>query len=266
MDPYIIRTINDVITDQVCTNDQNSTTTPITDTPTIDIPATDTPSTTDTACLYSSGVGDGLSLISRQNLCKGASGSEEPALLNSFSLTLQSNRNLVAFWSWKCKSTFGGPDTYENCSATCAPGLTYCTDTQVCSASCGGDKCSLVDGIQSQDDPIWVLTGCATPSIALSVTFDKPYADQTTSKCFVSWTTTTTPPALDDVNHTTCMLDGGQVPNNDSAREVLVGQHSLTCQTVVKGDDFPANPNAIVSSDPVTKNFKCSRVPVSGEN
>ncbi len=167
-----------------------------------------------------------------------------------------------SIYNWECTSS---TNTTEQCKASCALGLNYCADTNTCSSKCSnGDKCSL-PGIQTENSPIYALLGCGSPTLTLSVKFNKPYANDTTSKCSVAWSTVVKPSTLPD-NYTTCKLDGVLVADEVSDQSVSIGQHNLVCETKVKGDDFDTNPESFVTSGPVTKSFKCSRVPVSGEN
>ena len=170
--------------------------------------------------------------------------------------------NFPSIYSWLCTNS---NNTSEQCRAQCSRGLTYCADTNTCSSECSnGDRCS-IPGIQREDDPIYALLGCDDPTLTLSVKFNKPYANEITSKCSVNWTTTVTPSNIPP-NYTKCKLDGNDVANNTVGYPVSVGQHSLICETKIEGLDFATEPNAFVTSGPITKNFKCSRVPVSHEN
>ncbi len=267
-EPYIIKIINTVATNEPCVGDSTATSTATTTT-------TGEGGEGDTGgggnpgggganpvCNISS-VGNDQSLNESLNLCTTNGGK---SITNTFSLLGPSSMYPVASWNWKCKNTDGSFPAEVSCSARCAGGLNYCSKTKTCTASCDGDKCSTIPGDQKSDDPIYEFADCATPTLELAVKFDKPYADQATSKCSISWITTVNPLALATEDYTKCYLDGNiQVPISGS-RDILVGQHNLVCQTVVEGNDFSTNKNAVVSSSPITKNFKCSRVPVSGEN
>jgi hypothetical protein len=162
-------------------------------------------------------------------------------------------------WSWKCKNNI---NEQASCSAKCDYGLNYCADTKKCSRVCSdGDMCVDIAGVQKDDDPIYTLLGCDDIKLDLSVKFNKPYASETTSKCSVNWSVDVKPDGIPD-SYTKCTLDGKPVENNPvGERLVSVGQHKLVCETRVDGKDA----GAFVTSGVETKNFKCSRVPVSME-
>ncbi len=169
------------------------------------------------------------------------------------SLITQSNPSV---WSWVCKSS----TNERKCSARCKAGLNYCSDTGKCSTSCKGDMCPYIDGIQSEDNPVYKIAKCVKPKLTMKLTFDKPYASETTSKCSVNWVPRSN---LSDLSYTVCTLDGFGADNSVSEYPVTIGRHKLSCVTKVTDDE---NPSFSLSSDPYEINFKCDRVPNTTEN
>ena len=148
----------------------------------------------------------------------------------------------------------------RKCSARCKAGLNYCSDTGKCSTSCKGDMCPYIDGIQSEDNPVYKIAKCVKPKLTMKLTFDKPYASETTSKCSVNWVPRSN---LSDLSYTVCTLDGFGADNSVSEYPVTIGRHKLSCVTKVTDDE---NPSFSLSSDPYEINFKCDRVPNTTEN
>lgn len=250
--PYNIKVISIVPTSEDCSGDDTATTTPPSDDPTTDEPSVPT----DGVCL-SSEVQNGKTLKDdSKNLCT------TELIKDTFNFIPPSTINLYPSWNWSCKDKTGSGE--KMCSSKCSTGLIYCASTQTCSNSCDdGDRCA-TPGVQKDDDPIYMYTKCLNPETKVSVQFKKPYANDLTSKCSIAWTTTVTPSSVLP-SYTTCKLDGVSVDTNSSDYFVSVGQHSLICETKITGADIDENPNAFITSGPITKNFKCSRVPVSSE-
>ena len=198
-------------------------------------------------------VGDNQGLdITSSALCP----SEQSLVSNTFSLNTPSAINLNV-WSWKCKNN---KDEQAVCLARCGQGLSYCSDTNICSATCvNKDKCSSLPGNQGDDDLIYTIAGCSNPKLTVSVKAIKPYADDVTSKCSINWSTVVSPSSIPS-KYTLCRLDDTSVSNNGSG-EVFVGTHNLVCETKIEGLDFSSEPRAFVTSGPVSKSFKCSRSP-----
>ena len=197
--------------------------------------------------------GNGLTAGSA-NLCNSNS-----LISTNFNTTFPSIIN-PKVWSWQCVDNSSG--SKSNCSARCAPGLNYCSDTNTCTASAcaNGDMCPYIEGIQKQSDPIYKDLHCTVPTLKMTVKFDKPYANETTSKCGVNWSAIPNPSGLQN-EETKCLLDSTQVNSTANLFPVNVGNHKLSCVTTIHGDD----PASDISTATTTKEFKCSRVPVSNE-
>ena len=176
--------------------------------------------------------------------------------VSGFGISSLITRGSPAVWSWKCNSLTGE----TQCSAKCKTPLTYCPDTGKCSGSCNGDKCASIPGIQDENNLLFKVAGCNDPTLSMKLTFDKPYANVTTSQCAVTWIPNS---SLSDLSYTSCKLDGKDVPNNASNYPVYVGRHNLSCITKVSD---PATPDWTSKSPPFDIPFRCSRVPVSVEN
>jgi hypothetical protein len=228
---------------------------PVDPTKTIPTTPTVTPSTAPSSCgINGPVVGDGQTLTtSSSNLC---------SKVGNISLVDGTFTSTESPWFWTCRendSVNGIKDS--SCKATCNTGLVYCPDKKVCTlpSSCVGnnDLCSDLPGIQTVSDPVYSIAGCKPPTVTPVVTFEKPYAD-TNSKCYISLKTTASLSGAD----TTCALDGVATPINSSHLGILVGQHSIVCIAKIVGTDAD---KTTLSSPPVTKNFKCSRLSTSGE-
>jgi len=239
----------------LCLGENNGTTTDPTD-PTSTTTVGENPPTTDTPVAIDNGniCGPSASAVTKD---QGLESNSPNMCRTGYDISNFNIDTMNGHWTWQCH----GPDNSSSCLATCGAGLIYCADTNQCSNTCdNGDKCSLA-GIQSADDPIKKYAQCLDPKLTLTLKMNAPYANAD-SKCSIDWSTSVNPSTISD-EYTTCKLDGIVVPNNDPNHSVLVGQHSLVCETRIDGID-PTTPVS-VTSGPITKTFKCSKNPVSSE-
>jgi len=162
-------------------------------------------------------------------------------------------------WGWSCS---GASSTVATCSVGCGVGLKYCSDKKICARSCDGevslDKCPHIDGIQLADDPLFTVAACNPPELTMTAKLLNPYANEVTSKCSVDLVINSNAP-----KYTVCTMDNKTIPSVTSKISAIVGQHKITCQAIIKGNGTPPK---VLRSEPITKSFRCSRVPVTIEN